>query len=667
MYGVSGIPHSQWEGYMDDVGGGTTYPRYLAHYNQIIATDAPMEIAPAMNIVGRSLEVSGDVLMTGDLTSTNNKFVCILTYDFTGSQDPDYFASVIAYEDVNFDLTTTGETGTYSAVFDYDDSWDLAKLTAVVMVQTFSGNNEIFQAGSTTFTGLLPMFSSNIQVGPPSLAVQFTSFSFPQEGIVSWEWDLDGDGEYDSTEENPFMFYETPGIYDVTLRISDGTEYAEATYDDFITVTDGSDISGELSGIWTETGTYNITDDVLISEGNELIIQPGTMITLENNSQFIVNGLLQAIGRDEETIGFSSETQWKGFKFEGTDADNILHNCHISNANYSAMMIIDAKIDLINNKIFDNTGTSYGAALDISNSDDVIIHNNVFANNYNNGLVGVIALSNSIPTFTNNIIVNNDGTTGGIISLKNSADLVILNNTFANNASNSGKFFIFNSNPNIKNCIISETGEIFNLINGTPVVVYTCITGGYGGLGNIDADPMFNSPSEGDGNNYNGLDAYWYLQENSPCVDAGHPSGAYSDVEDPQNPGYALFPAMGTTTNDMGAFGGDGFADYVGIEEEIEIENMIYRSRIDVFPNPFNSSISMNITSQELNKPISLGVYNVKGQLVKSIVENEILTSRSQFNWDGKDSFGRSTASGIYFVKMKTDSSETMKKVMLIK
>lgn len=65
---------------------------------------------------------------------------------------------------------------------------------------------------------------------------------------------------------------------------------------------------------------------------------------------------------------------------------------------------------------------------------------------------------------------------------------------------------------------------------------YCDIMGGAIGTGNIDDDPLFVDPDSGD----------FHLSEGSPCIDAGNPDTLYNDPEDPDNPGYALYPAMGT-------------------------------------------------------------------------------------------------------------------------
>jgi hypothetical protein len=49
---------------------------------------------------------------------------------------------------------------------------------------------------------------------------------------------------------------------------------------------------------------------------------------------------------------------------------------------------------------------------------------------------------------------------------------------------------------------------------------------------------------------------FYLLTLNSPCKDAGNPDAQYNDLEDPLNPGNALWPALGNLRNDMGHFGG---------------------------------------------------------------------------------------------------------------
>jgi PKD repeat protein len=500
-------------------------------------------------------------------------------------------------------------------------------------------------------------FTSNVTIGPANLGVQFTSTSTSPTGVIdAWEWDFDGDGQIDSTVENPYHLYTELGSFDVSLTVWLDSEFNTMTIDDYITVTDGSDISGQLSGIWIPDYTYTITGDVNIAESDMLYISPDTEIYIENDAQFSINGTLQAdaSARDGEPIIFTSNSSWQGFRFNGTQANNIIANCEISKATVCAILIEnDSSLDIIGNKIYDNSSTALGAAIDVTSSTNVLITQNIIANNFSTNTIGGIRCTNAPIEITNNIIVNNSGTYGAFI-LQNNSDIVLTNNTIANNESNGTYpylFFILNSDPIIKNCIIIDSNPIF-FGSGDPDVTYTCISGGHTGTGNIDEDPLFIAPSAGDGIAFNGLNAHWWLQEGSPCINAGDPDPIYNDPDG--------------SRNDMGAYGGpNGMAP---TDAENNVVNIIITNSISVYPNPFNpqTNIALSITAQDLEHPISVGIYNIKGQLVKTLVDNEVVNN-STFIWDGTDNNELNTSSGMYFVKMKTVSNVTAKKMILLK
>jgi len=667
MYGVGGIPHCQWGGSQNYVGGGTsTLPAYINLYNNISAQDSPVEMILELNTNSQGqLAFLLDVTLMDNITTTNNQIVYVLTHDWEPGQLPDYFASVILYEQETFSLTTAGQSESYEFGFDMATNWDLTKLKAVAMIQTFDGNHQIHQATITDFTGLLPMFTTNVTEGPAHLGVQFTSNSFPQftsnsfpqTGIEGWEWDFDGDGTFDSTEENPFHLYTEPGVFDVTLKIEVDGEFEEITVEDYITVTDGSTVSGNLSGVWVpDFSPYMISEDIIIAEGDELTITEGVEIIFAEDVQFTVNGHLEADASSSrgEPIVFTSESSWSGIRFFVTQEDNILANCEISNANLSAIKVEgDSKVDVIGCKIFDNTSTSLGAAFEVVGSDNVLISQNIIANNTSSSSAGAIKCTDSSIEITNNLIVNNSGSYSAFI-LMNNSNVELINNTIANNEAtgvNAYPFFILTSDPIIKNCIISDNNSIF-FASGTIDVTYTCISGGYEGTGNIDEDPLFVAPTAGEGTGYDGLAASWWLQEGSLCIDAGDPDAMYNDIDG--------------TRNDMGAYGGPNGLEPTDSEDNTV--NVVAVNSISVYPNPFNptANIALSINENDILQPVSVEIFNIKGQLVKTIVNNEVVQN-TNFIWNGKDNNGNSTSSGMYFVKMKTVTSEVSKKMLLIK
>jgi len=76
-------------------------------------------------------------------------------------------------------------------------------------------------------------FSASPLSGTAPLIVQFTDES---TGDVSyWEWDFDNDGTVDSTEDNPTYTYIDPGVYTVSLTVSD-MAWSTETKTDYINV-----------------------------------------------------------------------------------------------------------------------------------------------------------------------------------------------------------------------------------------------------------------------------------------------------------------------------------------------------------------------------------------------------------------------------------------------
>jgi PKD repeat protein len=55
-------------------------------------------------------------------------------------------------------------------------------------------------------------------------------------GIISWDWTFEGGSPPTSSNQNPLVVYFNPGVYDVTLTISDGVESSTITMEDYMTV-----------------------------------------------------------------------------------------------------------------------------------------------------------------------------------------------------------------------------------------------------------------------------------------------------------------------------------------------------------------------------------------------------------------------------------------------
>lgn len=84
------------------------------------------------------------------------------------------------------------------------------------------------------------------------------------------------------------------------------------------------------------------------------------------------------------------------------------------------------------------------------------------------------------------------------------------------------------------------------------------------------------------------------------------------------------------------------------------------------FPNPFNPDLSI---PYDLATPamVKIDVYNCKGQLVKSLVNESKQAASYRVVWNGKDNQDRRVSSGTYIVRMQAGKYESSRKVVMVK
>jgi hypothetical protein len=84
------------------------------------------------------------------------------------------------------------------------------------------------------------------------------------------------------------------------------------------------------------------------------------------------------------------------------------------------------------------------------------------------------------------------------------------------------------------------------------------------------------------------------------------------------------------------------------------------------YPNPFNPSTTIKYSIQE-RAHVSLKIYNVAGQLVKTLVNGEMKPGAYAAQWHGRSDAGNPVSSGVYFYKLVTKDFTATKKMILIK
>lgn len=155
------------------------------------------------------------------------------------------------------------------------------------------------------------------------------------------------------------------------------------------------------------------------------------------------------------------------------------------------------------------------------------------------------------------------------------------------------------------------------------------------------------------------------------------PATGWRKVARPGNAGQRLFYQLFNLANGTyywsvqaidNSFAGGAFAAEgnfsLGVANEDQISVPI--TGISIYPNPFREQTSLSF---ELKTPsrVSAKIFNLKGQLVKTLADTELKNGVQSLGWDGRDNSGLEVASGVYTLLLSTNNVTKSQKIMLIK
>ena len=84
------------------------------------------------------------------------------------------------------------------------------------------------------------------------------------------------------------------------------------------------------------------------------------------------------------------------------------------------------------------------------------------------------------------------------------------------------------------------------------------------------------------------------------------------------------------------------------------------------YPNPFNSQTTIQFEIPE-SAQIRLSIYNVLGQEVVTLVNNDFLAGRYRFHWNGLNQNGEPVKSGLYFLSFQARNYHSTQKIVFLK
>jgi flagellar hook assembly protein FlgD len=87
---------------------------------------------------------------------------------------------------------------------------------------------------------------------------------------------------------------------------------------------------------------------------------------------------------------------------------------------------------------------------------------------------------------------------------------------------------------------------------------------------------------------------------------------------------------------------------------------------LSVGPNPFNPLVKLNYAVATPGR-VSLRIYDVRGALVTTLVDEVKTQGRYQAVWAGQDDAGRKMPSGVFWAKYSVGKNDITRQLVLLK
>jgi hypothetical protein len=85
-----------------------------------------------------------------------------------------------------------------------------------------------------------------------------------------------------------------------------------------------------------------------------------------------------------------------------------------------------------------------------------------------------------------------------------------------------------------------------------------------------------------------------------------------------------------------------------------------------VYPNPFNPDVTIEYVFYD-SGPARLEVFDVAGRRVRVLFDGAGTPGAHSAHWDGNDDMQRPLPSGVYFLRLKSATATSVRKVVLMK
>jgi len=105
-----------------------------------------------------------------------------------------------------------------------------------------------------------------------------------------------------------------------------------------------------------------------------------------------------------------------------------------------------------------------------------------------------------------------------------------------------------------------------------------------------------------------------------------------------------------------------------GVEEEKGVPKS-WSGLLQNYPNPFNpqTTITFSVAEGDGAVDVRLAVFDMRGRLIRTLLETSKTSGIHQVSWDGTDDSGTRVGSGLYFYRLTVDGNTVTRKMNLLK
>jgi hypothetical protein len=139
------------------------------------------------------------------------------------------------------------------------------------------------------------------------------------------------------------------------------------------------------------------------------------------------------------------------------------------------------------------------------------------------------------------------------------------------------------------------------------------------------------------------------------------------------SPEHAMIGTMGEAVAQSGCasanFGvnsGFGAPLQWQILTDVAVPITLYDELYQNYPNPFNPITTIKYTVGKAAR-VTITIFNVKGELVKTVTNTQHLPGTYRKTWNGVDAGGKPSASGVYFCRLQIGDFSSVKKMLMLK